>query len=324
MQKLDVDGHFKDRETLQAPFYSVPFQRQRWGDSQALPESNYGTLFFDLFFIGAIYNIQEMLLTGQAEDWLRMIIYFTGIFGPIFVTWEADVYDHSRYCVNDYAHRIYDVVRFIFVTMTVLFIQPLPELRSPQSSIAQFVLTTSIFLESVMHLLLNVEVYYKGQGDRDAITNHTKRKIERQLLPTSATYLTAAIVSGVLYFAPLETIDPLVGAWSIVDLPLTLTGFGYISNILFTMIRKVRATHGSSDIRKTFVPNNIDYVIHRYNDWFLLLLGEVVMAIVEITDSQRDYFIASMGAATNIVIHNLKFESEPHQAHGKNSCSFDS
>ena len=89
MKKLDVDGHFKDKNNLQAPFYSVPIQRQRWNSEHTLPDSNYGSLFFDLFFIGAVYNIQEMILTSTRIDWVRAILYFIGIFGPIFVTWET-------------------------------------------------------------------------------------------------------------------------------------------------------------------------------------------------------------------------------------------
>ena len=316
IKKLDVDGTFKDKNTLQAPWYSVPIQRQRWGDDQVIPESNFSNLFFDLFFIGAIYNIQGMLLTAQAGDWLRAIFYFIGIFGPIFVTWETDVYYHSRYCVVDYAHRFFDVVRFVFVTATVLFIQPLPELKNPQSSVAAFALTMSIFLESILHLLLNVELYHKARGDRVAIQNHTLRKIQGQLMPKSIIYFLATLSAGIFYFVPMDNV-PLQGAvWSLTDLPLTLTGLGYVGNITFTLLRKLRAASANSDIRKTFVPNNIDYVIQRYNDWFLLLLGEAVMAMVEITDSERDYFVASMGALTTIVIHTLKFESEPGQAHG--------
>ena len=319
MKKLDVDGHFKTKENLRAPWYSVPIQRQRWNDQQTLPDSNYGSLFFDLFFIGAVYNIQEMLLTITAEDWLRSILYFIGIFGPIFVTWETDVYYHSRYCVVDYAHRLFDVIRFVFVTTSVLFIQPMQELKNPQTSIASFALCTSILGESILHLLLNIEVYYKAEGDKTAIKNHTERKIKGQLLPTSITYFVAAFIAGLFYFVPNlipESHSDQV-LWSITDLPLSITAVGYSLNSVFTWTRKIRSTSGSKiDIRKTFVPNNIDYVISRYNDWFLLLLGEVVMAMVEITDSERNYLVASMGALTTIIIHTLKFESEPGQAHG--------
>ena len=38
--------------------------------------------------------------------------------------------------------------------------------------------------------------------------------------------------------------------------------------------------------------------------------------MVETTDSKPNYFVASMGALTTIVLHTLKFESEPQNVHG--------
>ena len=300
MKKLDADGHFKDKK-IKIPWYSPPIQRQRWNDDNMLPIVNYGTLFFDLFFVGAMYNLGEMILSAinnaDTQNELRAIIYFVGIFGPIFVTWETDVYYQSRYCVVDYAHRLFEGVRFVFITAAVLFIRPMNELSDPQSSIAPMMLTLAISLESLMHLLLNVELYYKAQGDREAIQNHTMRKIKKQLIPTSMTYLASTLVAAVFYFAPIERTLNNGDVWNVTDLPLTLTALGYLSNICFTFIRKMRATRGTADIRKTFVPNNIDFLIQRYADWFLLLLGEVVRYKLE---NDGDYLSCCLSHLTTV------------------------
>lgn len=106
LKKLDADGHFKDTGSLKVPWYAPPYQRQQWGDEQVLPIVNHGTLFFDLFFVGAIYNLGEMLISAVAvdiddgiDDRFRAFIYCLGIFGPIFSTWEFGVYYQSRYVV---------------------------------------------------------------------------------------------------------------------------------------------------------------------------------------------------------------------------------
>jgi hypothetical protein len=35
------------------PFFSHPQQRQRWGDAQLHPHTNWGDIFFDLFYVAA-------------------------------------------------------------------------------------------------------------------------------------------------------------------------------------------------------------------------------------------------------------------------------
>ena len=39
------------------PFYRPPLQRHRWHEEICLPHINWGDLFFDLFYVGAAYNL---------------------------------------------------------------------------------------------------------------------------------------------------------------------------------------------------------------------------------------------------------------------------
>jgi len=39
------------------PWYNPPIQRQRWDEDQILPHINWGDLFFDLFYVGAAFNL---------------------------------------------------------------------------------------------------------------------------------------------------------------------------------------------------------------------------------------------------------------------------
>ena len=64
--------------------------------------------------------------------------------------------------------------------------------------------------------------------------------------------------------------------WTLTDLPLTLTALAYLLNIFHTTWRKMRATSGKhGDIRTRFVPNNISYMIHRYGEWIMLMIGDL-------------------------------------------------
>ena len=61
---IDVDELDKDEpdddhhhHKKNAAWYLPPVQRQRWCDDQILPHVNWGDLFFDLFYVGAAYNL---------------------------------------------------------------------------------------------------------------------------------------------------------------------------------------------------------------------------------------------------------------------------
>ena len=328
MEKLDVDGAFgspgQKSQKTRPPWYSPPIQRKRWDNPEnaIVPHVNWGDLFFDLFYVAAAYNLGTMLITAiNPNDWLRGIFYFVGIFGSLFVTWETEVYYASRYTVIDYAHRLFEVVRFIFVSNAVINIQSVSELSDPFTQPTTLLLTLSILLESLMHLGLNVELYYKAQGDRMAIKMHTWRKIRYQLIPTSVIYAVAVISAIVLFATDFGESSALPNnentLLALGDVPLCILTFGYLYNVISTTKRKLKAKSGGhGDVRNAYVPNIVDYVIQRYNDWTMLLLGEVVMALVETTESRRNYLVVSLGAMTLIILHALNSESAPSESSG--------
>ena len=51
------DGPANDDHKIMTPFYAPPLQRQRYGDTNILPHVGWGDLFFDLFYVGAAFNL---------------------------------------------------------------------------------------------------------------------------------------------------------------------------------------------------------------------------------------------------------------------------
>lgn len=323
LKKLDADGHFKDMGSLKIPWYTPPIQRQRWEDEHTLPIVNHGTLFFDLFFVGAVYNLAEMVISGttaqdqdDSSDTLRLIIYFLGIFGSVFSTWENGVYYQSRYEVADYAHQGFELLRFLGVIVMVLFIRPISELRDPQNYASTFMLCLAFLFESLMQVALDLEVYFRAQGDREAIQNHTLTSMKSGSIPATATFALSTMIAAVFHFGSFDKPLNTGALWNVTDLPLTLTALGYLWNLGVQIAGALHTPTGVADIRETLVPYNIDFVIQRYSDWFLLLLGEVVMAMVETTESKTNYVVAIVGSLILIMLFSLKFESEPDNPHG--------
>lgn len=53
------------------------------------------------------------------------------------------------------------------------------------------------------------------------------------------------------------------------DIPMAIVYFAYCFNTVFSFFRQLSLTSKEKDIRDRFVPNNLDYVIHRYGEWIM-------------------------------------------------------
>lgn len=87
----------KNKQLVSKPtWYSPPAQQIRWGADQHLPHVNWMDLFFDLFYVAAVYNlgVSRVLglsgLEGQPE-YLRLAIHFLGSLGPLWMCWQCHV-----------------------------------------------------------------------------------------------------------------------------------------------------------------------------------------------------------------------------------------
>ena len=94
-----------------------------------------GDLFFDLFYVVMAYNLGVMVKSSMnGRDWLRGIIYFVGIFGTLWTSWEVSMQYESRYMTIDYSHRLIEVIRFLFISTAILHITPMEFMADSTSS----------------------------------------------------------------------------------------------------------------------------------------------------------------------------------------------
>jgi hypothetical protein len=45
----------------EAPIYTRPYQRQKWGEAQILPHSDFGNTFFDLFYVAGYVETVNLI-----------------------------------------------------------------------------------------------------------------------------------------------------------------------------------------------------------------------------------------------------------------------
>jgi hypothetical protein len=119
------------------PLYAPPRQRQRWGDAQVAPHTNWGDIFFDLFYVAAAYNLGTVL---AADPTLTGLLYTAGLFLPIQTLWSFKLVHDSRfYHHDDLFHRCYEIALLLALATAVLHIKPVAILSHPTQSLDMFV-----------------------------------------------------------------------------------------------------------------------------------------------------------------------------------------
>jgi Bacterial low temperature requirement A protein (LtrA) len=184
--------------TKRVLYYSPPRQRQKWNETQVVPRVNWGDLFFDLFYVGATYNVSSLLNLSPNG---RGLLYTAGTFLPVMNIWMQKTYYDARYVMeDDILHRVLVMFAITFTGITISNIRPIEIMSDADHKPSMFVFTTMLLVEQFFASTLHLEVYLFGVGQpqmkhaaiRDCIFPNVS-------LPF---YIIAMILSAIRYFGP--------------------------------------------------------------------------------------------------------------------------
>ena len=283
----------------------------------------------DLFYVAAAYNLGNLLMSGlNINDWERTILYTIGIFGGLYDIFVRSLLYNSQFLVLDFAHTLLELFRTFWLAWICAHISPINWMSDP-NYMEVFGLSLGFFLETLVHILLEIELYFCGKGDRIAIQNQSKRRLFTHILPLSIIYLVATITSGMLHHSVLEIRhsnnnkeqrDWSAYEWNMADVPLILIFTGVLYSHVVQAITAVLLSpklNPNNNIKSLMVPTNIDFLIHRLGEYTMIFFGEAVMAlIIEPTGQRIKYYVQLVfGIMSVMMLQIYKYESEPH---GKN------
>lgn len=208
-------AHEKPRQTLPSSaagdisyhpglvaLFAAPCQRQKWGDNQILPRTNWGDLFFDLWYVSAAFNIGNILVASPTSIGA---LYFIGTFVAFMNVWLEKSYYDGRYVVgDDLFHRFFEVAVLLVQSTAVLHIRPVAILSNPHEHVDMFAFSLALLLGSFLNLCRYGETYFVGKGQREVIKHCSMRDIRHGLL-SLVFYLVAAIVAGIKYYSQAES-----------------------------------------------------------------------------------------------------------------------
>mmetsp|Transcript_47898 Transcript_47898/g.73038 ORF Transcript_47898/g.73038 Transcript_47898/m.73038 type:complete len:540 (-) Transcript_47898:96-1715(-) len=315
-------GHDSDGGKFHVPLYSRPVQRQKWGDHQIHPHANWGDTFFDLFYVAAAYNLGSLI---RAEPTSRGVLYFLGCFYPVYHIWQAKMYFDARfYILDDVCHRFYEFAILVLLATAVLHIRPVDILSNPADNVDMFTFCLSVALASFFSCGRLIEVALNVDG-QPAAKATARRDLKWNSVPLLF-YFAASVASGMAHYSSNDEDDNDGGHRSMAetassgggsdnpnDIPVWLCLGGSICSIAMLGLL-VLLLPGGGKHKEITVPINVNFAIHRYGEWTMLMLGESVLSllIVDVTESRAYYKTFFSGIVSITFLEFLHFRSQPH------------
>lgn len=314
------------RHNALMPLFTRPVQRQRWGDTQIQPVVNWGDLFFDLFYVAAAYNLSTIIRESPTKEGL---LYFCGLFFCVLWMWLDKMYYDSRfYTRDDVWHRVFEMAVLVVLATAVLHIRPVAFMENPQKYVDMFAFSLACVLGNVLTIVRYIEIHFWVDGE-EAARKSARRDAFAKMLPTGF-YVAAMVVSAVEYYGKkdygedshrdlanetaADSYATSASSYSTTDVPIwLLLGATFASTVWqWTMI--VFCFPGEGRHKEITVPMNIDFCIHRYGEWTMLMLGESILSllIVEVTGGVDYYATFYTGILSVILLQYLHFRSQPH------------
>ena len=178
-------------------WYSPPRQRQKWGDSQVLPRVNWFDLFFDLFYVGATYNVSSILYNSPNG---RGLLYAAGTFLPVMTIWSDRTHHEARFALeDDIFHRCSTILGFTLVGFIIANIRTVDILSDASNESSIFLFALLLLTERIFVSLLCMEVYFYGVGQPKQIKSAAIRDCMNSNY-ASPFYTAAMIVAALKYF----------------------------------------------------------------------------------------------------------------------------
>ena len=326
-----VLGRFDSKSRSAFTLISKPVQRQRWGDHQHHPVVNWGDLFFDLFYVAAAYNLANIIresLTGEG------LLYFVGCFLSIYHLWWDRTHYFARFFTgDDVCHRFAEVTSLCVLATAVLHIRPSSILSNPTDNNEMFVFCLSMSIGKYLSILRYLEVMVWVEGE--PVAKVCARRESLLMMPTLAFFVAATIDAGLKYYGnQSEATDygnyinvTTVGhrilagetglslANKTTNIPIILILTGGLCYLLVIFVFIFTLPSGGRH-KKITVPMNVDFTIHRYGEWTMLMLGESILSllIVDVTEGVDYYATFYSGIVSVVLLQMIHFRSQPAHA----------
>jgi len=237
-------------------------------------------------------------------------------------------------------------VHLCALSLAVVHIRPVSAMSDPTRP-EMFEFTLGIMCLAVLNMYRSLEVVFAVDGEEAAKLGEQKWLVG--FFTQLAFYLAASVKSGIAYLGSKgedeyddyghRGLESLTNACSRIlnnldsernlaevtaekdHVPIILCLCGWSISVILVVIRTYLFEKKNGEHKKFNVPMNIEYIIHRFGELVMLLLGESILSIliVESTNSVR-YHVTFFAGIVSIVL--LQFCHYKYQPHSPNTHAF--
>ena len=301
--------------------YHVPLRRHVWGERQYQLHASWGELFLDLIFVGAAYRLGNFVkgsFCGQLSassssshasgssavdvaDGGRVLaaqpsfvepslclgpmlglLYASAFFYCCLRLWLNDLHYRSRFEPSSTFHRALDLLGYLLLVETAASIGKAHAYQSSSAGATE--LATFVVPSSALHLLWQLrwlEIALKSHDEESRRFSAMKLTDDAPSLLWWAAALLLAFQQGANQ--PAVPCLLLVGAmWSDMRMLYRVQRAAFLR----WADPDGEARHLSKD--RTRVPLNVEFAIHRFYEFMMLMIGEGVLQLV-LADAAADY-----------------------------------
>eukprot|EP00984_Skeletonema_dohrnii_P001134 scaffold351_cov123-Skeletonema_dohrnii-CCMP3373.AAC.2 len=333
-------------------FWTRPKQRQRWGDvdshrsltSDDAPKhdkskphvSSTSKMVIAEAELGRSILRSILCCSPSAEGFL----YFTGLFGPILLEWFQRTFFDARFVWDeDPFHKMFEVLHLVALASAVVHIRPVSKMSDPTNR-EMFDFSLAVIGLALLNMYRSIEVMLTVDGE-DAARRGERRQLIDYFIQL-AFYVAAAVKSGISYVGSTsadETTDygnrgleSLTNACSRMlnlaperdlaaevdvekdHIPIILCVCGWSIPVVLFLFRSFFLEKKFGWHKKYNVPKNIEFLIHRYGELVMLLLGESVLSILIVPSiNTPEYHVTFYAAIVSIVLlQYCHYKYQPH------------
>jgi hypothetical protein len=249
--------------------FDHPKVMYKWGEMQHEAHTVWGSLFFDLTYVGVAYQLGNIIVTGLKEgNFIGALGLFVAIYFTLEMAWFLKLFFDSRFQGDDFIHRLWQIGLGCMVALAANAIN----YQQMMNVVTENALTFSCCM--LVYVLLDTLPYFEmARYKEQNVKMFAVMSIRDRF--TMSLFLAGSVISSALQ-APIWVTSLL---W-------------FLFAIYFRSILLLRSTMKWLNRDKT-VPMHIDFVIHRTGEYAMLMLGESIISIIIVGIKATPNFIAT-------------------------------
>jgi hypothetical protein len=250
----------KQKKGMGSELWHVPENSHEWDEKQKEHTVNWGDIFFDLNFVAVAFKTGQLLAdTLQTHNFIGFF-YFYCLFTTMYECWALKLQYATRFNSTDVLHKFVDIGEALIVAMAAAQLSETVAGLEDHHSYQLKAFCATKLLHQVFFIVRWGELAVFGSKKRAKTQGVIMMKeLSLGCLPLIAAVVTAflnypaALVCGLLLLVSLSQV--------LVELYRTCTDQRYY-------------------IKERTVPIHVEYLVHRYGEWSMLLLGEGVFSLI--------------------------------------------